>query len=50
VERASLLASGAIVEAYVRVDDLHRTEALWLINSVRGWMRAEWLHSPSRSL
>ena len=39
--RAELLATGAITEAIVRVDDLRRATRLWLINSVRGWVEAE---------
>ena len=38
--RADLLDSGVIREQRVRVDDLSRASALWLINSVRGWMPA----------
>ncbi len=38
--RAELLAGGAIAERRVSVDDLQAATALWLINSVRGWMPA----------
>jgi para-aminobenzoate synthetase/4-amino-4-deoxychorismate lyase len=38
--RAELLASGEIVEGRVTKDDLASCEEIWLINSVRGWMRA----------
>jgi para-aminobenzoate synthetase/4-amino-4-deoxychorismate lyase len=41
VKRAELLTSGEIVEAVITKDDLHRADAIWLINSVRGWMRCE---------
>ena len=36
--RAELLATGAIRERRVRVDDLARATGIWLINSVREWM------------
>jgi para-aminobenzoate synthetase / 4-amino-4-deoxychorismate lyase len=39
--RAELLATGAIVEQRVGVADLPRASGVWLINSVRGWMKAE---------
>ena len=38
--RAELLETGAIVEQRVGVADLPRATSLWLINSVRGWMKA----------
>jgi len=38
--RAELLAAGAIIERRVRVDELQSATALWLINSVRGWLPA----------
>ncbi|MDQ3213329.1 MAG: aminodeoxychorismate synthase component I, partial [Acidobacteriota bacterium] len=38
--RAELLAAGAIIERRVRVDELQTATALWLINSVRGWLPA----------
>lgn len=39
--RARLLAEGRIREAVLRVDELADCAELWLINSVRGWRRAE---------
>jgi para-aminobenzoate synthetase/4-amino-4-deoxychorismate lyase len=39
--RARLLARGRLAEAVVRREDLARCEGLWLINSVRGWIRVE---------
>jgi para-aminobenzoate synthetase/4-amino-4-deoxychorismate lyase len=39
VLRAELLARGEIVERRVRIEDLSRAQALWFINSVRGWIR-----------
>jgi branched-subunit amino acid aminotransferase/4-amino-4-deoxychorismate lyase len=38
--RAELLEGGEIVEQRVRVMDLPRATGLWLINSVRGWLKA----------
>ncbi len=47
--REELLERGAIVEAPLRIADLHRASAVWLINSVRKWRRARILGaSPSR--
>jgi para-aminobenzoate synthetase / 4-amino-4-deoxychorismate lyase len=40
VQRAALLDTGEIVERRVTVDELRSAQALWLINSVRGWMPA----------
>ncbi|HEY0873403.1 MAG TPA: aminodeoxychorismate synthase component I [Vicinamibacterales bacterium] len=37
--RAELLASGQIVEGRVMKDELASADEIWLINSVRGWMR-----------
>ena len=39
--RAELLAAGEICEGVLRVKDLQRAEALFTINSVRGWVRLE---------
>lgn len=39
--RARLLADGVLTEEPIRVDDLRVGDALWLINSVRGWQRGE---------
>ena len=41
IERAKLLASGEIVESRITKAELERAEEIWLINSVRGWMKAE---------
>jgi para-aminobenzoate synthetase/4-amino-4-deoxychorismate lyase len=38
--RAELLERGEIVERIVTVDQVRAAEEIWLINSVRGWMRA----------
>ncbi|MES1255132.1 MAG: aminodeoxychorismate synthase component I [Acidobacteriota bacterium] len=38
--RAELLTTGAVVEARVTIEQLANAEALWLVNSVRGWRRA----------
>jgi para-aminobenzoate synthetase/4-amino-4-deoxychorismate lyase len=39
--RNQLLTAGRIVERHVRIDDLSRATGVWLVNSVRGWRRAE---------
>ncbi len=36
--REELLASGAVRERIVRMDDLPRASGLWLVNSLRGWI------------
>jgi para-aminobenzoate synthetase / 4-amino-4-deoxychorismate lyase len=36
--RAELVASGRVVEEVVALDELARAEALWAVNSVRGWV------------
>lgn len=38
--RDELLATGAIEEQVVTLDDLQRADAVWLVNSVRKWRRA----------
>jgi para-aminobenzoate synthetase/4-amino-4-deoxychorismate lyase len=43
--RAELIASGKAVEQVLRLDDLETAEAIWLGNSVRGLMRAEWIRT-----
>jgi len=45
--RARLLAEGAVREATVPLRELPHCEELWLINSVRGWRRAELLDVSS---
>jgi len=37
--RAQLLAEGKIREEFITLDDLRNTQTLFLINSVRGWIR-----------
>jgi para-aminobenzoate synthetase/4-amino-4-deoxychorismate lyase len=39
--RAWLLERGEVEERVLRVEDLARCEALWRVNSVRGWQRME---------
>lgn len=39
--RARLLAQGKIAEGIITLDDLRKAQTLFLINSVRGWMRLE---------
>jgi para-aminobenzoate synthetase/4-amino-4-deoxychorismate lyase len=41
VFRAELLATGEVEEGVVTVEQLRRAPRLWLVNSVRGWMRGE---------
>lgn len=48
VLRERLLASGQIQERKIRVDELPLAKNLWLINSLRGWIRM--LNSPNPSL
>jgi len=38
--RAELLASGAVQERVIRVEELETAEAVWAVNSVRGWQAA----------
>ncbi|MDW3219403.1 MAG: aminodeoxychorismate synthase component I [Acidimicrobiales bacterium] len=42
--RAELLANGRIREAVLTLDDLHRADRIWGINSLRGWIPAELRH------
>jgi para-aminobenzoate synthetase/4-amino-4-deoxychorismate lyase len=44
--RAELLASGAISERPVTLDELRRAETWWLVNSVQGWRSARLISSP----
>jgi para-aminobenzoate synthetase/4-amino-4-deoxychorismate lyase len=37
--RRQLLEAGTVREADIAVDDLARAARMWLINSVRGWVR-----------
>ena len=41
--RAELLASGRAIEQVLTLADLDAAEAIWLGNSVRGLLRAEWV-------
>jgi para-aminobenzoate synthetase/4-amino-4-deoxychorismate lyase len=41
VARALALQSGQLVEAVVRLDDLHRVQGWTFLNSLRGWIPAE---------
>lgn len=47
--RAELLERGSIQEQVLTLHDLDRAEAIWLINSVRGWvaMQRHWPSAPS---
>ena len=42
VGRAQALASGRVVEAVVRLEDLARIAEVAFVNSLRGWMAADW--------
>lgn len=39
--RDKLLTAGTIQEQVLFSDDLHRAKHVWLINSIRGWMKAK---------
>ncbi|MHA6689277.1 aminodeoxychorismate synthase component I [Devosia sp. A449] len=41
--RAELLATGRAMEQILTLDDLPKADAVWLGNSVRGLIRAEWV-------
>jgi para-aminobenzoate synthetase/4-amino-4-deoxychorismate lyase len=43
VLRAELLEIGAAQEQVLRVDDLARCQAIYLVNSLRGWREAVWV-------
>ena len=47
--REQLLARGAVEESVVRVDDLDRAEAIWMVSSVRGWVTAELVSAGVRA-
>ncbi len=44
--RAELLANHRIHESVLTIDDLDRADAIWGINSLRGWMSAELVAAP----
>jgi len=50
VLRGALLREGEIAERVLHVADLDRAEEIRLINSVRGWMRIEWVPDRPASL
>ena len=43
--RAELIATGKAIERSLTLADLESAEAIWLGNSVRGLMRAEWIRT-----
>jgi len=47
VMREHLLASGKIQERVVALKELQRATRIWVINSVRGWVRAELVHQEA---
>ncbi|MCH7789346.1 MAG: aminodeoxychorismate synthase component I [Acidobacteria bacterium] len=48
--RTELLEAGKISEQVVHLDDLARSERIWMINSVRGWVQLELVGEPQRAL
>ncbi len=45
--RAELLANRRISEAVLTVDDLSRADAIWCINSLRGWVPSVMISTPA---
>jgi para-aminobenzoate synthetase/4-amino-4-deoxychorismate lyase len=46
--RGELLGKGVVIERVIRVDELSEAEAVWAVNSVRGWQAVDVnLFSPS---
>ena len=45
--RAELIATGKASEQLLTLDDLERSDAIWLGNSVRGLIRAEWIRAAT---
>lgn len=43
VIRAELIARGEIAEHVLTLDDLARARSIWFINSVRGWIRVQFI-------
>jgi len=43
VLRAELLGAGVVQEQVLTVDDLARCQAIYLVNSLRGWREAVWI-------
>jgi para-aminobenzoate synthetase/4-amino-4-deoxychorismate lyase len=43
--RAELISHGEIAERIIRVDELAAADQLFLINSVQGWMRVQWVEA-----
>ncbi len=41
--RGTLLERDEVIERILRVDDLHRATRFWLVNSIRGWLSAEFV-------
>jgi para-aminobenzoate synthetase/4-amino-4-deoxychorismate lyase len=41
--RAELIATGRAIEQLLTLADLEAAEAIWLGNSVRGLLRAQWI-------
>ncbi len=45
--RAALLAQGKLTEQVLKPADLARADAIYAINSVRGWQEVHWLDGPT---
>jgi para-aminobenzoate synthetase/4-amino-4-deoxychorismate lyase len=48
--RAELLESAAVTERVISLDDLAAATGLWMINSVRGWVRFDLVGERHRAL
>ncbi|MDG2428511.1 MAG: aminodeoxychorismate synthase component I [Acidimicrobiales bacterium] len=48
--RAQLLDDGTIAEKALAREDLYRADSVWMVNSVRGWVRIVPLTDPSLAL
>ena len=46
VGRAMALQEGRVTEVVVRLDDLPAVTGIAFVNSLRGWVHAEWAESP----
>jgi para-aminobenzoate synthetase/4-amino-4-deoxychorismate lyase len=46
--RAALIESGEVVEARISRADLEHADAIWLVNSVRGWLSGALAHVNDR--